>query len=78
MPVVSYTAFSSIVNNKFSGSLTVRSNITCNTRINFPVGSLGTTYVGSRIILWPGTGLSSSTDWYGLGMNSVTTVCNVP
>ena len=32
-------------------------------KINFPIGLLGTNYSESRIILWPGIGLSTSTDW---------------
>ena len=35
-------------------------------------------YTGGKIILWPGTTLSTSTDWYGFGMNGNTLVYNVP
>ena len=37
-----------------------------------------TYYTGARIVLWPGTGTPTSTDWYGLGMNGNTLVYNVP
>jgi hypothetical protein len=40
--------------------------------------NLATTYTGARIVLWPGSGFSTSTDWYGLGMNSGQMVYNVP
>ena len=40
--------------------------------------TLSTTYTGSCIILWPGAGTSSSTDWHGFGMNSGQVVYNVP
>ena len=53
-------------------------SVTCNGKINFLASSLGTTYTGWRIFLWPGTGLSTSTDWYGLGMNSYTMIYNGP
>ena len=31
--------------------------------------NLATTLVGARIVLWPGSNVLSSTDWYGFGMN---------
>ena len=40
--------------------------------------NLATTYAGARIVLWPGSGTSSSTDWYGFGMNGGQLVYNVP
>ena len=40
--------------------------------------SLSTAYNGAKIILWPGGMLSTSTDWYGLGMNSYTMLYNQP
>ena len=39
---------------------------------------LSTTYSGARVVLWPGGGLSTSTDWYGFGINGNTLVYNVP
>ena len=53
------------VNSTFSGSLTVTNNLSAT---NF--------YTGARVILWPGTRLPTSTDWYGLGMNGGTLVYN--
>ena len=40
--------------------------------------NLATTYAGARVVLFPGSGLSTSTDWYGLGMNGNTLVYNAP
>ena len=40
--------------------------------------NLATTYTGARIVLWPGSGTLSSTNWYGFGMNSGQLVNNVP
>jgi len=40
--------------------------------------NLATTFTGARIVLWPGSGTPSSTDWYGFGMNGNTLVYNVP
>ena len=40
--------------------------------------SLGTTYTGAKIVLRPGGTLSTSTDWYGLGMNNYTMLYNAP
>jgi len=40
--------------------------------------NLATTYAGARVVLYPGGGLSTSTDWYGLGMNSYILVYNAP
>ena len=34
------------------------------------------TYTGSRVVLWPGCGTSTSIDWYGLGMNNYQLVYN--
>jgi len=39
--------------------------------------NLATTYTGARIVLWPGSGTPTSTDWYGLGMNGYTLIYNV-
>ena len=39
---------------------------------------LSTTYSGARVVLWPGGGLRTSTDWYGFGMNGNTLVYNAP
>ena len=73
----SYTDFSifsqaaSVINSSLTlnNALTC-TNLTCNGRINFPVGSLGTNYSG----LWPDSGTPTSTDWYGFGMNNATLV----
>ena len=40
--------------------------------------TLATTYTGARIVLWPGIGTPSSTDWYGIRMNRGQLVYNVP
>ena len=40
--------------------------------------NLATKYAGARIVLWPGSGTSSSCDWYGFGMNAAQLVYNVP
>ena len=45
---------------------------------NTSITNLATTYTGARIVLWPGSGISTSTDWYGFGMNSGQMVQNVP
>ena len=39
---------------------------------------LATTYTGSRLVLWPGSGTSNSTDRYGLGINNYQLVYNAP
>ena len=39
---------------------------------------LTTTYTGACIVLWPGTGTATSTDWYGIGMNAEQLVYHVP
>ena len=36
--------------------------------------NLATTYAGTRLVLWPGVGLLTSMDWYGLGMNGNTLI----
>ena len=38
----------------------------------FPVNSLGATYSGARVALWPASVLFTSTDQYGLGTNNGT------
>ena len=46
--------------------------------VNLQSNLLGTAYYGARIILWPGGTLSTSTDWYGLGVNNGTILYHAP
>ena len=64
--------------NNASFSITNISTLTCYNKLIFSNSVLGTNYTGSRIILWPGSGTPTSTDWYGLGMNSYTMLYNGP
>ena len=54
--------------NLTSGKITMNGRI-----IYFNTATLSTQYSGACIVLWPGTGTatSTSTDYYGFGMNGV-------
>ena len=72
------TAITNLSATNTSFSIANISTLTCYNKLIFSNSVLGTNYTGSRIILWPGSGTPTSTDWYSLGMNSYTMLYNGP
>ena len=49
---------------------------TCGGTLNFPNGTLRTTYNGAKVGLWANATCSTSVDWCGLGMSAATIYYN--